>query len=177
MTNAADDVSKGHAGRGWSRAATVFKIGMSYVIGACALAFVLHAAWTQGEADYRTLQVLLCILAGVLGWILGLYFTPASDSEKKDFSEYGKGLATLLSGFSLGKIDSLSEMVRNGHAGISTSQIVLWLLLFLSSFLIAALFTYISRLYVRDAADEVVKQRDAAYAQINTALEKLRYLR
>lgn len=154
--------------------ADTFKIGASYLIGGFAMAFCLWAAWTQGSDP--ALQVLLCIFGGSLGWILGLYVTPSNEGEKQQFSDFGKTLAALVSGFSLAKIEVLLAWARSSFEASEPSITAKRALLFVSSLLILALFTFISRRHVRGSSDALKSQREKAFAEVSEALSKLKAL-
>jgi hypothetical protein len=157
---------------GW---ASAFKIVSSYIIGSIALAFCLVTAWSQGDTEHRHLQILICIMGGVLGWILGLYITPLSETEEKRFSEFGKAFAGLVSGFSLAKSNEILLWIGTEFGGDPNVR-NLRLLLFLSCLFIGALFTYISRLFVRGNAEARNEALNKVVAEIDAGLQKLKQL-
>jgi RsiW-degrading membrane proteinase PrsW (M82 family) len=149
--------------------ASGFKITCSYIIGLLALLYCLYAAAADA---HPVLQVLICIFGGAIGWCLGLYLTPSSDSEKKQFSEASKILLTLLSGFGLGKAQEIGASVKQWlpeNKEAATTQV----LLFLCCVLIGALFTYISRLFVRGAEEQQKEERAKTIKELKSALERL----
>lgn len=157
-------------------AADVFKIGVSYVVGSAALVFCLYTAGTHGKTDHY-IQVLICILGGVLGWMAGLALTPSSANEKKAFTEYGKAIATFGSGFGLAKLEALAHWFKDNHyLYADTNTAWTQALLFVCCFFILGLFTYISRLHVGEADERQIK-REKAYVELAEAIEKLQTLR
>jgi hypothetical protein len=151
--------------------ADAFKIGVSYMFGLVSLGYCIFVAATKGEASH--LQVLVCILGGTIGWILGLYLTPDSESEKKRFSEAIKLIAVLAAGFGLAKAEEFLAWLRPYFMDGSKDLTSLRLLLFFCCLLIGGLFTYISRLHVRDEAEKQRQQREKLLLQVKEVLDKL----
>lgn len=151
--------------------ADAFKIGASYLFGLASVAYCLYAAATEGTAHH--LQILICIFGGTVGWILGLYLTPDSESEKKRFGDAVKLVGALVTGFGLGKSDEsllwLRSYFTNGPQDLTSLRI----LLFFSCLLIGGLFTYISRLHIRDEVEKQKQQREKLLLQARDALERL----
>lgn len=152
--------------------ADVFKIGASYLVGSVALAFCLFTAWRYNGGSY--VQVLICILGGVLGWIAGLAVTPSSADEKKTFTEYGKVIATFLSGFGLAQLKGFLDWLQVPEQ--ATDDLIVKSLLFVCCFFIVGLFTYISRLHVGEA-DALQKKREAIVQELSVQVAKLKALR
>jgi hypothetical protein len=151
-----------------------FKIIASYMIGGIAVAFCIYTAWSTALESAKYLQVLICIVGGALGWILGLLLTPSSEGEKKQFSEWGKAFAALVSGFGLAQITTLIEWARTGWQGANSETGAIRALLFACTLLIGGLVTYISRLHVRGTADEERARREKILSELFETLEKLR---
>lgn len=151
--------------------ADAFKIGASYMFGTASIAYCLYAAATEGTAHH--LQILICILGGIIGWILGLYLTPDSESEKKRFGDAVKIVAALATGFGLGKADELILWMKPYFANGPQDLMSLRTLLFSCCLLIGGLFTYISRLHIRDELEKQKQQRERLLLQAKETLEKL----
>lgn len=151
--------------------ADAFKIGASYSFGLASIGYCLYAAATEGTAHY--LQILICIFGGIVGWILGLYLTPDSESEKKRFGDAAKVVASLTAGFGLGKADELLLWLKPYFTDGPQDITSLRTLLFLCCLLIGSLFTYISRLHVRDETEKQKQQRENLLLQVQENLEKL----
>lgn len=119
------------------------KIG--YVLGVAALIGILASAFfTPGPAS---LNILIVIAAGLIGWTVGILMTPATPGEQKKFSEYGKALATFVTGYVVGKLDKLVDPVLSNPESVTTALIA-QSLLFVSMFLLGALGTFVWRSYV-----------------------------
>jgi hypothetical protein len=146
-----------------------FKIISSYIIGGIAILFCLGVA-SRGPGP--VVQILLCILGGAVGWCIGLYLTPSDDGERKTLSEAGKLALTLLSGIGLGKIDDISAAVAR-WAPADQPETPLRLLLILCTVIIGALFTYISRLFVKGEDAELRTQRTETIAELRRIIAKL----
>lgn len=151
--------------------ADAFKIVASYLIGFAAISYCLYVAATKGENFH--LQLLICILGGAIGWIAGLLLTPDSEGEKRRFSEAGKMLAALAAGFGVGKADDISLWIKPYLISGSNEHITVRALLFFCSLLIAGLFTYISRLHVRDELELLRKRREELLLEASETLEKI----
>lgn len=150
--------------------ADAFKIIASYIIGGTAIGYCLYAAATDGSRP--VLQVLVCILGGAIGWCVGLYLTPSSESERKQLSEASKVLLTLLSGFGLGKAGQIADAVRSWLPANEDSSATR-ILLFFCTLLIGALFTYISRLFVKGSEESQRSERAKTIAELKATLAKL----
>ena len=148
-----------------------FKIGASYLVGTISIIYCIYAAATEGSAHY--LQILICIFGGTVGWILGLYLTPDSESEKKRFGEAVKLIAVLATGFGLGKAEELLTWLKPFFSGGPQGLASFRLLLFFCCLLIGGLFTYISRLHIRDEAERQRQRREKLLLQAKEVLEKL----
>jgi hypothetical protein len=151
--------------------ADAFKIGASYLLGIATVIYCIYAAATQGT--HHHLQVLICILGGVIGWVFGLYLTPDSTNEEKRFGDAAKLIAVLAAGFGLGKADTILEWLKSLFANEPQDLTALRSLLFLCCLLIGALFTYISRLHIRDSAEVVRQQREALLVDAKNLIEKI----
>ncbi|WP_421657339.1 hypothetical protein [Leptothermofonsia sp. ETS-13] len=79
------------------------------------------------------LNVLFLFCGGLLGWILGILITPTSDVERTKFSEFGKAIATFLTGFLVAKIERIFELAVQDRSDIS-DVFVGRSLLFITSF-------------------------------------------
>jgi len=150
--------------------ADTFKILSSYFIGGLGIIFCFYAAATEGTE--RNIQILICILGGAIGWCIGLYVTPTSEGEKQQLSEFGKAFLTLVSGFGLGKITEIKQAVSlwlPADDKISGLRI----LLFLSMIIIGALFTYVSRLFVKGKEEQLREDRAKTITNLKKSLAEL----
>jgi len=147
-----------------------FKIIASYSLGGCAAIFCLCAAVLEGCRP--VLQLLICILGGAIGWCLGLYLTPTDDGERKQLSEASKIALTLLSGVGLAKFNQLSTVIAK-WAPYDEPESPVRILLFLCTMLIGALFTYISRLFVKGSEEDFKAQRLKTLLELRKVVAKL----
>jgi predicted membrane protein len=98
--------------------------------------------------DFRdiAIRVLLMIFGACLGWILGVFASPYSETEAQRFSAIFKVAGTFASGYLLAKADSLftdvlsPKFLMNLDVGLRVISIV-------SSMIIFFLFTFIFRNY------------------------------
>jgi hypothetical protein len=79
---------------------------------------------------------------------------------------------TLLSGFGLGKAEEIAKTLKNWLPDGEDAS-TLRPLLFLSMLLIGALFTYISRLFVKGSAEALKEQRAKTIKELQSSLERL----
>ena len=145
-----------------------FKILSSYAIGCGALVFCFYAA---ARGPNVVLQTMLCIFGGAIGWCLGLYLTPSSENERKQLSEAGKAFLAIVSGFGLGKAGEIVEQLKTWFPPSEESAIRA--LLFLSTLMIGALFTYISRLFVKGDLETRREQRAKTIKELKDAINRL----
>ena len=150
--------------------ADAIKIGGGTVLGAVVVGYCVYVAGNSGPNPFH--QVLICAFGGLLGWVVGILLTPLDDGEKKQFSEYAKGVSTLLSGFALAKLESLASLLPpnllTGDLGLTR------VLLFSSCFLVGTLFTFIGRRYVRGSEAEHQAKRQKLVGELEESLRKLR---
>lgn len=151
-----------------SRADAV-KISLSYLVGVAALSYCFCVAyWSL----HSRVQALICVLGGTIGWCIGLYLTPSSEGEKKQFSEVGKLLLTLFSGVGIGKADSIIEFVK-GLPVDEQKALAVAGILFLCTLLIGALFVYISRLFVKGDIEVQRERRAKTIAELKETIDRL----
>jgi hypothetical protein len=81
---------------------------IGYVLGSAALVVIFLAAFFAAES-MMTLNLLIVVTGGLIGWAVGMLMTPVSPTEKKHFPEYGKAISTFLSGYLVAKLDKLFE--------------------------------------------------------------------
>jgi hypothetical protein len=159
------------AGESQMLSADQFKIGGGYLLGGITFAVCLYAAWTAGSDPM--LQVLICLFGGILGWVIGIVITPLNKEEKKQFSDYARAVTTLISGYLLGKLESIFRSSLVGKALGDHESLALQILLFLICFLVGVLFTFISRKYVTGPEDERRTKREKLLAEVQESLIKL----
>ena len=115
---------------------------LGFVFGAGVFGYFLWAAAQQGM-----LAVLLVLVGGLLGWAAGILITPATQNEVEKFAEYGKALATFVTGYLVAKLDKLFDKTV-GDISDFNSPVLIYLLLFVGSFVLGGLSTFIWRRYV-----------------------------
>jgi hypothetical protein len=118
---------------------------IGYVLGLIATCFLFWSCFSIGNSPQ--LNILVLFSGGLTGWIVGILITPISDIEKSRFSEFGKAIATFLTGFLLAKIERIFELAVQDKGDISDVFIGRSLLLIVSLAL-GVLFTFIWRSYV-----------------------------
>lgn len=125
---------------------TPWTIRVGYWLGAGALLGLFAAArWVSGQ-DHITLNYLLVIGGGVLGWCVGILLSPYGEKEKREFSEYTKAASTFVTGYVLAKADRMfDQLFASGGTG---SVFLGRLILFATSFFLLGLFAFVARRYV-----------------------------
>jgi hypothetical protein len=87
------------------------------------------------------------ILGSALGWIVGTIASPYS-SEKEEFSAIVKAISVFISGYALAKIDPLiTEFLKKEN--LNDNTLAFRSLVFICSFLLTLVFTFITRKYYR----------------------------
>ena len=118
---------------------------IGYFLGGIATCFLLWSCFSIGTSPQINILFLFC--GGLIGWILGILVTPNSDDEKSRFSEFGKAIATFITGFFLAKLEKIFDLAIQDQNDISEVFIGRSLLLVVS-FALGLLFTFIWRSYV-----------------------------
>jgi hypothetical protein len=113
-------------------------------MGLAALLALIAACFNVGSDKW--INMLLLIFGGLLGWVTGILATPLDSDEKSQFSTYAAAISTFLSGFLVAKLDKLFDMATEG--GTLTSQSIGSALIFGSSVVLGALFTFVGRKYL-----------------------------
>jgi F0F1-type ATP synthase assembly protein I len=129
------------------------------------LAFIatIFLFWSCFSINSPQLNILFLVSGGLVGWMLGVLITPISDTERKKFSEFGKAIATFLTGFLLAKIERIFELAVQDKSDISDIFIGRSLIL-IGSFVLGVLSTFIWRSYVtsQKMSEKSSGQRDNA---------------
>jgi hypothetical protein len=108
-----------------------------------------------------------------IGWIIGIVITPSTTGEKTRFSEYGKTLAAVATGFLAGQYKDVIAFFKRYFDMQPAELATISGLLAGSCFLIGLLFTFIFRSYVRGSEAELRDKLSKATAAVREALEKL----
>ena len=110
------------------------------------------------------LLLLLALTGALFGWVIGIFATPYSTTEKEQFSEFAKIVSGIVTGFLLSKLGPLIDAFllpgANGRPRITDLQIAEQILVTLASFLLTFLFVFGGRLYWREdaaATDDATK--------------------
>src|SRR5205085_5041552 len=78
-----------------------------------ALAFAGVIIWACGklgdDGKAFTLNVLICLLGGVLGWGLGILATPIAPDDTGQFAKIGQVISAFASGYLVSKLDRFLE--------------------------------------------------------------------
>ena len=104
-----------------------WKIATGYIIGVVVALYTLRSAYTLGSDETAsTINVLICLTGGVVGWITGMVLTPQKE-EAKDFAKWGQALAAFVSGALFSKIEPWLD-AQTGDGALSQDFVVTTLL-------------------------------------------------
>jgi hypothetical protein len=147
------------------------KVGVGYAFGT---AVAIYGLWAARSSNLATeLPTIMNLLAGTLGWIVGIFATPKSGSEKKQFVEYVKATGAVASGFGLAKLQSLGyDWARLGQQAADQVQLT-HIALFLLFFFLGLLFTFVGRKSLLDDAGEALKKRQKLIVEIREKLDEI----
>jgi len=134
-----------------------------YVLGGIAIGGLIWSSFSIGSLPQLNILFLFC--GGLLGWILGILITPISATEESRFSEYGKAIATFLTGFLVAKVDRIFSLAIQEQNDIS-EVFIGRSLLFVISFSLGVLFTFIWRSYVSPTLN-IQKSTDSPMTDID----------
>lgn len=124
------------------------KLGVGYALGASAFIACIYAALRAGSNPH--LQVVLCLLGGILGWVIGILQTPLNEGERARFSDFVKAVSAVITGFVLAKLDSIFPTLLAKAAASEGETLFLRVTIFLTCLLVGFLYTFITRLYWKD---------------------------
>ena len=143
------------------------KISAGSLFGLAAVGYCFYAAGAS-ETDRSVPSVLLCIFSLVVGWIMGIVMTPSTSGEETRFSEYGKALAAVASGFFAGQYKEIIALYKGSAQLTPISGLLAG-----CCFLIGLLFTFIFRSYVGGSDAELQAKRAKATVVAREAFERL----
>jgi hypothetical protein len=106
------------------------------------LCFKMVATPQDGYLNLAIILASICV-----GWLLGTFISPESNTEETRFSAYGKAVSAFVSGYLISKLDKVVEMILS--PGTLAVPIASFRLAGSIAALISALLvTYIIRAYV-----------------------------
>jgi hypothetical protein len=122
-----------------------FEIGYfgGIVVG---IGFYITCFYYAAHSPGPSINVLLCCAGATSGWFVGILTSPSTDTEKKEFSTYGKAISAFLSGVVLAKADSIFEQsIQANHQAGVIDLLLLRALLFGTTFIVAATVMFAGR--------------------------------
>src|SRR5882724_2471310 len=75
----------------------------------CAGAIIWIACHLGQKDDSVAVNILLCILGGLTGWIAGILVTPLNSLETAHFLSLGQAISAFVSGYLVSKLDRFFE--------------------------------------------------------------------
>jgi hypothetical protein len=123
-------------------------IGFSFA-GICVLGIIYAALAmkTPAELSSRQLNLVILIAGALVGWVVGMLITPVSPKDPVVFSETGRALATFVAGYLVAKIDRIFDVAMKKDETVN-GLFVGRLLMFVSTFALGVLATFVWRSYV-----------------------------
>jgi hypothetical protein len=109
------------------------------------LAFIwlLALVYLLSPKEQANTNYLIVLLGSLLGWVLGLFFSPYDDKEAKAFVSIGQAVSAFISGYVFSKLDRFVEaslFVAQGpvygswiRVGLFVAAAVIWAVLVFSS--------------------------------------------
>lgn len=123
----------------------IIKLTVSYVFGVIVALILLRIAWVLKDS----LAWLSLALGLAAGWAAGILLAPYQ-SEQDRFREYVKIASAFITGYGVSKLDRLFELWLDPNRGlvILSQAFAHRVLICITSFLLAAVCTYVSRKYL-----------------------------
>ena len=94
-----------------------------------------------------SINILIVMIGVILGWPVGVYFSPINKEDEKRLSVIGKSAAAFVSGYLLSKIEPIIQAQVEVAKSDITSMPWLQLGLFLSAFLLSSVLVFEGRSY------------------------------
>ena len=113
-------------------------VGALFYITCIVIAFKMNAEWW--------LNLLPCMLGGVIGWCVGMFLSPLTRHETIQFSAYGKAVSAFVTGFVIAKLEILLPGSLTAQV-VATPAFLGRLFLFAITFGIGLQFTFVARRY------------------------------
>ena len=110
------------------------------------------------SAQAVAVNVMLCLVGLLLGWAIGMFFSPVSKGQAASFEFVGKTAGAFISGYLLSKLEKLISALLTS-AEKDPLNFVQWerVGLFTGSFLLATVVVFVSRVHAPpDGEGEVV---------------------
>lgn len=127
-------------------AGTVLLTNLFFIVFFVLIVYLaMHVAGADEDGKSRSVNLLVAMLGGLVGWGIGTLFSAFSPSEKALFGSISSTVGVFLSGYVVSKIDRFVEgalfPIKDAHVAWSR------LGLFTAALLLAAIAVFINRLY------------------------------
>lgn len=109
--------------------------------------FILWLGCQQGSGreDY-SFTYLAGLVGALTGWVTGIFLSPYSQGEARQFSDYGKALSAFISGYLLSKCDRFLDNV-DVNAPLGPKLLQYRILYFFACFFLAMIIAFLLRKY------------------------------
>ncbi len=123
----------------------IIKVAGSYLFAVIIASILLRIAWVLKDS----LAWLSMAFGLAAGWAVGILLAPYQ-SEQDRFREYVKVASAFITGYGVSKLDRLFELWLDPARGlvILSQPFAHRVLICITSFLLAAVFTYVNRKYL-----------------------------
>jgi hypothetical protein len=128
----------------WNQEPWTVRLGI--ILGTIVIGGDLVGAQYVTGHDHVTLNYLLVMLGGVVGWTMGMLISPYG-GERRQFTEIARTASAFLSGFVLAKADKLFDEATKEPGAIGAA-FVGRLALFAIAAVITGLLAFLTRMYV-----------------------------
>lgn len=131
-----------------------FKLWGSSATGGIIISILLFLCfYFADDKEKLTLNLSTLVLGITLGWLTGFIVTPYTKQEEKQFLTYSKAISVFVSGYLVAKIDKVVERILSPDH-LFQAIIAFRGMVFVSSFIVALLITFIFRKYVGEPHEE-----------------------
>ncbi|WP_411883158.1 hypothetical protein [Polaromonas sp. YR568] len=128
---------------------------------------LLRLCWVFGGENSIAIaqNVLMCLIGSLLGWAIGMFFSPFDKADSTRLEYLGKTIAAFASGYVLSKAEPLISAATDRI--VETPETIQWnnVGLFVSAFLLAAIVVFVSRSYA-------LKEESISALELRTREEK-----
>lgn len=124
----------------------VVSVGTAIGLG---LLMILAFTWPTDSPGERYILFLCGLFGSGLGWLIGIFVSPYTTTERSSFKTYATVAQGFLTGFLVSKVDKVFELVIQDLSNNPAVQerFLVRASFFASSSIFIAIFTYITRTY------------------------------
>ncbi|TCB58221.1 hypothetical protein [Acinetobacter terrae] len=121
--------------------------GSSFVFFIFTIALILLAFFSRSEILEQNINILIVLFGLSFGWLIGIIVSPYNSNESIIFTQYTKAFTAFFSGYTIGKLDQITDEVFSPEFIFDPTN-GFRLLIFISSFIISMIITFVFRQYL-----------------------------